>query len=162
MEWNDDKIPLKTIGAVHDRDMCNMLYSMHTDSPLLREAEERQNLMLDCNYSKVDVDAMVAQLDIDNRSKEQLRTTLRKFESELFSGGLGKLKHCKPAHMKLKEGFVPYKGRYYNLPKSYEYTAKKEIERMVDIGVLKELPWHNDSPWASPFFAYPRRLVTFG
>ena len=41
IQWNDDKISLKTIGAVHDRDMCNMLYSMHTDSPLLRKAEGR-------------------------------------------------------------------------------------------------------------------------
>ena len=101
---------MKTIGAVHDRDMCNMLYSMHTDSLLLREAEERQNLMLDCNYSKVDVDAMVTELNIDNSSKDQLRSTLRKFEKGLFGGGLGKLKHCKPAHIKLKEGFIPYKG----------------------------------------------------
>ena len=33
MQWNDEMFPLKTIGAVHDRDMCSMLYSMHTDSP---------------------------------------------------------------------------------------------------------------------------------
>ena len=83
IQQNDDKIPLKTIGAVHDRDMCSMLYSMHTDSPLLCEAEERQNLMLDYNYSKVDVDAMVAELNIDNSSKDQLRSTLRKFEKGL-------------------------------------------------------------------------------
>ena len=38
--WNEDKIPLKTIGAVHDRDMCSMLYSMHNDSPLLQKVEE--------------------------------------------------------------------------------------------------------------------------
>ena len=25
IQWNDDKIPLKTIGVVHDRDMCSML-----------------------------------------------------------------------------------------------------------------------------------------
>ena len=117
IQWNNDKIPLKTNGAVHNRDMCNMLYSMHTDSTLLREAEERQNLMLDCNYSKVDVDAMVAELDIDDNSRDQLRSTQRKFEKGLFGGGLGKLKHCKPAHIKLREGFIPHKGRYYNLPK---------------------------------------------
>ena len=114
-----------------------MLYSMYTNSHLLQEVEERQHLMLDCNYSKVDVDAMVADLDIDDSSKDQLRTTLQNFEKGLFGGGLGKLKHCKPAHIKLREGFVPHKGQYYNLPKSYEYTAKKEIERMVDVGVLK-------------------------
>ena len=70
---------------------------------------------------------------------------------------MGKLKNCKPAHIKLKPGAIPFKGRYYNLPKAYEYTAKKEIQRMVEIGVLKELPWHDDSPWASPTFGIPKK-----
>ena len=113
--------------------------------------------MFDCNYSKVDVDAMVAELDIDDSSKDRLRSTLRNFEKGLFGGGLGKLKHCKPAHIKLREGFVPHKGQYYNLPKLYEYTAKKEIQRMVDIGVLNELLCHDDSPWASPSFGIPKK-----
>ena len=69
IKWNEDKVPLKSIGAVHDRDMCSMLYSMHTDSPLLQEAEERQNKMLDCNYSKMDIDAIVSSLDIDGNNK---------------------------------------------------------------------------------------------
>ena len=28
---------------------------------------------------------------------------------------------------------------------------------MVNIGVLKGLPWHDDSPWASPTFGIPRK-----
>ena len=76
---------------------------------------------------------MVSSLNIDNDNKQRLRKTLGKFEKGLFGGGLGKLKHCKPAQFKLKPGVVLYKGRNYNLPKAYEYTAKKEIERMVDI-----------------------------
>ena len=35
IQWNDDKIPMKEMGSVHDRDMCEMLHSMYTDSPLL-------------------------------------------------------------------------------------------------------------------------------
>ena len=66
IKWNEDKVPLNSIGAVHDWDMCSMLYSMHTDSPLLQEEEECQNKMLDCNYSKVDIDTMVSSLDINN------------------------------------------------------------------------------------------------
>ena len=95
---------------------------------------------------------MVVDFAIDKSSTEQLRTTLRKFENSLFGGGPSKLKNCKPAHIKVKPGAKPFKGSYYNLSKAYEYTSKKEIQRMVDIGVLKELPWYNDSPWASPTF----------
>ena len=88
---------------------------------------------MDCNYSKVDIDAMVADLDMHDSNKQQLKTTLRKFEDGLFGGELGTLKNCKPAHIKLKPSASPYKGRYYNFPKAYEYTCKKEIRRMVDI-----------------------------
>ena len=28
---------------------------------------------------------------------------------------------------------------------------------MVDKGVLKKLPWHNDSPWNSPIFGIPKK-----
>ena len=45
---------------------------MHTGSPLLQEVEGRQNNMLDCNYSKVDVDAMFSSLDIDDNNKQRL------------------------------------------------------------------------------------------
>ena len=65
--------------------------------------------MLDCNYSKVDIDAMISSLAIDDSNKERLRKTLRKFEKGFFCGGLGKLKYCKPAHIKLKPGVIPYK-----------------------------------------------------
>ena len=33
---------------------------------------------------------------------------------------------------------------------------------MVDIGVLKELLWHNDSPWASLFFSIPKKTGDIG
>ena len=72
-------------------------------------------------------------------------------------------KHCKQAHIKLKPGVVSYKSRYYNLPKAYEYTAKKAIQRMVDIGVQKKnfrgtmtvLGLHHH-------LAYPKRLEIYG
>ena len=78
IRWNDNKIPRKEMGSVQDRNFCEMFYSMYTDSPLLQEAKEQQDRMMNCNYSKVDIDAMVADLDIDNSNKEQLRKTFTK------------------------------------------------------------------------------------
>ena len=72
-----------------------------------------------------------------------------------FGGRLGELKNCKPVHNKLKPGAKPFKRRYYNLPKAYEYTRKEEIQRIVDILVLKKLPWYNDS--ASLAFGIPKK-----
>ena len=157
LQWNGDSIPLKTNGMLQSKDLCSMLYSMHTDSPLIKEAEERQNKMLDANYSKVDINKMVNNLEITNVSKSKLLRVLRRFENGLFGGGLGKLTNVKPARIKLKPGAEPFKGRYYNLPKAYEAVAKREIERLVSIGVLKRLPWNDDSPWASPSFGVPKK-----
>ena len=53
IQWNDDKTPLKNIGLVHNKDMCSMLYSMYTDSPLFQETEEKQDRIMDYNYLNV-------------------------------------------------------------------------------------------------------------
>ena len=133
-----------------------MVCAIHTDDPILKEAEERQNRILDADYSKVDIPTMVAELDITESSKRKLQTTLEKFP-ELFGGGLGCLKNHRPATIKLKAGSKPYQGRFYNFPRAYELAARKEIERMVKIGVLKKLPWDNDSPWCCPTFGVPKK-----
>lgn len=133
-----------------------MLYAIHTDDPIIGEAEERQNRILDADYSKVNIPAMVAELDITESSKRKLRRTLEKFP-ELFGGGLGCLKNQAPATIKLKEGTRLYQGQYYNLPRAYEEAPKKEIERMVKIGVLKKLQWDDNSPWCCPTFGVSKK-----
>ena len=101
-----------------------MLHRMYTDSPLLQEVKEQQYGMMDCNYSKVDIDVMVADLESNDSNNNKLTETQRKFEKGLFGGDLNNLKNCKPAHIKLKPGVRPYKGMFYNLPHTYEYTYK--------------------------------------
>ena len=124
VEWLDDYIPLKELDTLKDRQVCEMLYSVHTDAPILKEMEERQNRILDADYSKVDIPSMVAELQISDESKRKLKTTLEKFP-ELFGGGLGCLKGIKPASIKLTDGAEPYKGRHYNTPKAYHRAAKE-------------------------------------
>ena len=76
------------MGSLHDVDMCKMLHSMYADSLLLQEAGERSDKIMYCNFSKVDIDTMVADLEINDSNKEQLRTMLRKFENGLFCRSL--------------------------------------------------------------------------
>ena len=63
----------------------------------------------------------------------------------------------KPIDIELKEGTIPYAGRYYNVPKAYERPLKKEINRMCDADILVKLNHDNDSPWASPSFIQPKK-----
>ena len=78
IQWNGDSIPLKSVGMLQSKDVCSMLYSIHTDSPLIKEAEDRQNKMLDADYSKVDISKMINNLEISDTSKSKLFKCLRR------------------------------------------------------------------------------------
>ena len=52
--------------------------------------EERQQRILDADYSKVDIGALVDALSISLKSKQQLKITLKK-SPILFEGRLGQL-----------------------------------------------------------------------
>ena len=64
LEWVGKKIPLKINGALQDKRVCLMLYSMRLDLPILKETEEQVEKILDSGCSKADIDEMVNRLDI--------------------------------------------------------------------------------------------------
>ena len=101
--WGDLKIPMKKDGAYRDRKALKKAYLTATgqDKPLLTVQEERQNRILDADYSKVDVDSLVdtmAHISLNLRKK--LKRTLTKFP-DLFLGGLGRLKGVEPIHLEI-------------------------------------------------------------
>ena len=109
---------------------------MHTDTPLIKEMEERNERIFDADYTKLDILTLVNELDISEESKQNLQRRLEKF-LELFGGGLGCLNNQKPALMKLKKGTKPHTQRYYSIPKAYYKPAKTEVNWMMGIGVLR-------------------------
>ena len=66
-----------------------MDYDLHTTSPILQQGEEQLGKILDTDYSKVDIDIMVNDLDIAQSTKDKLKHTLKK-ASHLI---LGRLSH---------------------------------------------------------------------
>ena len=86
----EDSIPMKKLGMLQCNKISQMIYDMHTESPVLQQEEERQSKILDCNYSKVDLQKLVSDLDLSRDSKRKLIKSLSKFQ-KLFSGGLGKV-----------------------------------------------------------------------
>jgi hypothetical protein len=64
----------------------------------------------------------------------------------LFDGTLGDWNRP-PVSIELKEGATPYHGRPYPIPQIHKATLIKEINRLVDIGVMKR---QSSSQWASP------------
>ena len=72
----EDSIPMKKLGMLQCNKISQMIYDMHTESPVLQQEEERQSKILDCNYSKVDIQKLVSDLDLSRDSKRKLIKSL--------------------------------------------------------------------------------------
>jgi hypothetical protein len=102
-----------------------------------QNATKRVIEILDAKYDKANLPAIVR----DNCShltplqREKLLSLLLDFES-LFDGTLGDWNRP-PVSIELKEGAKPYHGRPYPIPQIHKATLMKEINRLVDMGVMK-------------------------
>ncbi len=92
-------------------------------------------------------------LKVDQQKK--LLQLLMKYES-LFDGTLGDWK-AKMVSFQLKEGASLYHGQAFPVPKIHKDTLIKEVDRLVEVGVLERQP---ASEWASPSIIMPKKNRT--
>ena len=59
-----------------------------------------------------------------------------------------------PIKLELIPGANPHVARPYHTPHAYRKLVKKEIDRLVEIGLLTKV---EASEWASPSFAIPKK-----
>jgi hypothetical protein len=79
--------------------------------------------------------------------------------STLFEGGLGTIE-MDPVLLEMNtnnDGFKPYCGRAYPIPHIHYNTTKNEINRLVNIGVLRECSIKDNSEWGAPTFIIPKK-----
>ena len=151
--WDDVTIPMKERGLVSDHDSMEIIFHTAVQAPIITKAETRQRMILDADYSQVDIDETIDQLEeLSNDIKDKLKNVLKKTPNA-FKGGLGTLK-IKPIHLQLKPNAQPYHGKAFPIPKAYERTTRKEAKRFEEIGVW----YHNpDTAWAAPTFIQPKK-----
>ncbi len=122
-----------------------------------QDATKPATRILDAKYSKADLQSVVRDnckhLSADQQKK--LLQLLKKYEL-LFDGTLGDWK-TKPVSFQLKEGVSPYHGQAFPVPKIHKDTPIKEVERLVNLGVLEQQP---ALEWASPLFIIPEKNRT--
>jgi len=112
--------------------------------------------ILDAKYEKANLQKIVDTCThLDTVEREQLLQTLKKFE-HLSDGNLGDW-NTFLVRLELKEGARPYHGRAFPVPRIHRETLKKEVERMVKLGILK---WEGESEWAFPSFIIPKSNQT--
>jgi hypothetical protein len=127
IRWGGTEIPLKTRATLNDNEILHMLYHAANEPDILQEAEKRQNLILDADYRKVELDPYVQELShLTKEEKKVLGETLKKFPT-LFGGGLGML-NIKPVKLELIDGTKPYHARPFPVPQSLEVTLKIKLK----------------------------------
>jgi hypothetical protein len=122
-----------------------------------RNATKRVIEILDAKYDKANLPAIVRDncSNLTPLQQEKLLSLLLDFES-LFDDTLGDWNRP-PVSIELKEGAKPYHGRPYPIPQIHKATLMKEINRLVDIGVMK---MQSSSQWASPTFIILKKDMT--
>ena len=90
-----------------------------------------------------------------DKHENSLLELLQKYEKK-FDGTLGKYtgSNCT---IVIREDAKPYHAKPFPIPTMHEPTLKKEVNRLIKIGVLKKI---NNSQWAAPTFIIPKKNGT--
>ena len=119
-------------------------------------ATQRVVHILDANYQKADLPAVVQNCNhLSLVEQNMLLELLNEFE-DLFDGTLGDWK-TEPVSFELKRDAKPYHSRAFPIPRVHKETIMTEVKRLVEIGVLE---WQPTSEWAAPSFIQPKKNGT--
>ena len=147
IKWQDAEIPMKLPNATITSDFYVQ------DNDIVESETNRIKQILDAKYEPANLEEIAEQsLHLSKEEQQQLYQLLIKYKS-LFDGTLGTWKN-ETLSIKLKPGVEPYHARSFPIPKCYELTLRQEVERLVQIGVLKKV---NRSEWAAPTFIIPKK-----
>jgi hypothetical protein len=110
--------------------------------------------ILDAKYNWTDARDVVDKLShLNTHQKADLLEILRENE-KMFDSTLGVYPH-KKVHIDIEpDGAVPKHARPYPVPRIHLSTFKKELEHLVEIGVLAP---QGESGWTSPTFITPKK-----
>jgi hypothetical protein len=109
--------------------------------------------ILDAKHGEVSTDDVDDQLThLDDKQKQDLKVLLKDF-TKLFDGTLKVYLH-KNFHINLVPGGGPKHSQPYAIPCIHLIAFKKELDRLVQIGVLSP---HGASKWGSPTFVTPNK-----
>jgi hypothetical protein len=152
--WDTDTIPMKNrgISTLSSLEALIEAYMSTNEPQTLRDEYSQATKILEAEYKPESLDDVIKTCEnLHVEEQHQLKALLQKYE-HLFDGILAEFNtdpipislppmdpNCKPIH-----------ARAYTVPRSVEQQSKqrKEIVRLVDIGVLEEEPDYS-SEWAS-------------
>ena len=155
MSWDGVDIDMRDPSSLSTSHQIYTLFESSTEPESTKSALKRTTHILDAKYEKADLEKIMSDecSHLDDAEKEALLSLLQRYET-LFDGTLGDFK-TEPVHLELKKGEeTPVHSRPYPVPHVHEATLKKEVERLVSLGVLKQ---ESNSEWASPTFIIAKK-----
>ena len=149
MQWIDNVLPMRPPNGLTSSDFKEMeeSYYVQLEDEILGEdwlscyATE----ILDAKYDKTDITETVSGLTHLNSSQQRDLLEVLKKNSCVFDGSLGRYPH-KQFHIELEPYAKPIHTRPYTVPRIHLSMFKKELDHLVELGVL--VP-QNESEWAS-------------
>lgn len=145
--------PMKSENELRSKSDLYNTYNEAMEPSSTKEATERVVKILDAKYEKADLPKVVEENcpNLTNDQKEALLKVLTRHES-MFEGTLGTWDN-EFVNFELKPGAKPFRGRAFPVPRIHRETIKKELQRLIDIGVLEPV---DASEWGAPSFVIPK------
>jgi hypothetical protein len=160
IKWFDNELPMHNPCHLDNKEYLAMaetlevqrdteqLFGMDWYNPTSYASE-----ILDAKYEEVSMDDVVDQLThLNDKHKQDLKVLLKDFTT-LFDGTLGVYPH-KKFNINLVLGARPKHSQPYAIPHIHLAAFKKELDRLVQIGVLSP---QGACKWGSPTFVTPKK-----
>ena len=127
------------------------------DSETTDEHDEYATEIKESKYEKQDLNQIALnQIHLPIEQRNKLCELLNKYP-DLFEGKLGLWPDGKIS-VELKKDAEPYHcKRPFPIPHIHLETLKKEVERLVEIGVLEPVNGMMAGPWCAPSFIIPKK-----
>ena len=153
--WDELKLPMHKVQANGKGHDFNALVEDQAESKSIKDSMTRLTRILDANYDTSDLVAEGANMKHLDANQRSLMLALLKRNESLFDGQLGNWVGSL-VEIPLMEGAKPYHVRAFPIPNIYEQTFKKDLDRLVSIGVLRKV---NCSEWAAPAFIIAKKDI---
>jgi len=146
------ELPMQSLHDLSDQNLQN-LYRESLEPSISRVATKRVTKILDAKYEKANLPEVVNNCTHLSVTQKNALLRLLLQHEELFDGTLGEWQD-ELVNFELRPEAKPYHGRPFPVPHHHKDTIKKEVQRLVEIGVLKPI---QESEWAFPSFIIPKK-----
>jgi transposase InsO family protein len=155
IQWHDVSVPWQPRSYFHkESSMAEAVNNFFAPSIVESFSTQKSvHEILEAKYDKVSTnDVAQQQKHLPQRQKDQLAALLADF-TKLFSGKLGCYPHTK-VHLELIPEATHFHTRPYSVPQVHKQVFQKELNRLVEIGVLSPT---GPAAYLSPTFIIPKK-----